>query len=64
VLTALLLQRWQPAMEITLDERLDDADGEALRFDPWHTGDDLVPAGFLNRLRLPAYAASQAARRP
>lgn len=36
--------------------------GEAARFEPWHTGPQLRPVGWLNRLRAPAYAASQAGR--
>lgn len=33
-----------------------------LRFDPWNTGPDLEPVGWLNRLRQPTYAASQEGR--
>lgn len=36
--------------------------GEAARFDPWHTGPELRPVGWLNRLRAPTYIASQDAR--
>lgn len=61
---ASVLGGWEPEADLTLTDPLDDATAEALRFDPWHTGPDLLPAGLLNRLRLPAYAASQAARRP
>ena len=63
VLGAGLLGRWEPEADLTLVEQLGERECESLRFDPWHTGPDLLPAGFLNRLRLPAYAASQAARR-
>jgi hypothetical protein len=35
---------------------------EAARYDPWHTGPDLEPVGWLNRLRRPTYAASQEGR--
>lgn len=38
------------------------AEAEDLAFHPWHTGDDLRPAGLVNRLRRPAYGASQRAR--
>jgi hypothetical protein len=41
---------------------LDDRDGAALAFDPWHAGPDLQPAGFLNALRRPAYAGSRDGR--
>lgn len=62
LLLAPLAGRWAPIGELRLTERLGDDVAGALRFDPWHTGADLVPATFLNRLRLAAYAASQAAR--
>lgn len=63
VLWASLTGPWTPIAEVRLTDRLEHARADSLRFDPWHTGVDVVPAGFLNRLRLPAYAASQAARR-
>jgi hypothetical protein len=62
LLVAPLLGPWRPAADLTLTARLDDEEAEKLRFDPWHPGPGLVPAGLLNRLRVPAYAASQAAR--
>lgn len=43
-------------------ERIHDEVGERLRFDPWHTGDQLRPVGWLNRVRGPTYAASQRGR--
>lgn len=61
---ASLLGEWRPMARLTLEGRLDAATSDALRFDPWHTGPDLLPAGLPNRMRLAAYAASQAARRP
>lgn len=61
---ASLLGEWRPMARLSLHERLDEASDDALHFDPWHTGPDLLPAGLPNRLRLAAYAASQAARRP
>mgnify|MGYP001136353803 CR=1 FL=1 len=64
ILGASLLGAWEPEVDLTLTEPLDGPSCEALRFDPWHTGPRFLPAGVLNRLRLPAYAASQAARRP
>lgn len=36
--------------------------GEDLRFHPWNTGPELQPAGLVNRLRRPAYRASQKGR--
>ena len=50
---------WQPAATLSLDAVV--RDDAAIRFDPWNTSDGLVPDGFLNRLRSPAYAASRAA---
>ena len=41
---------------------VDPSAGQALRFDPWHTGSELRPAGLLNRLRRPTYRASQRGR--
>ena len=64
LLMAAPLGEWRRVAQLTVREELDEASGDALRFDPWHTGPDLLPAGLPNRLRLPAYAASQAARRP
>ena len=58
-----MLGRWEPEVSLVLGATLDDALTEALELHPWHTGDDFVPAGVLNRLRIPAYDASQAARR-
>lgn len=43
-------------------EHVDPAAGEHLRFDPWNTGSELRPAGLVNRLRRPTYAASQRGR--
>lgn len=47
---------------VTLGARLDDDTARDLRFDPWHTGGALQPTGLLNRLRRPAYQASQTGR--
>lgn len=64
LLAAPVLGRWAPAATVVLTERVPDTEAadRALAFDPWNTGAGLVPAGVLNRLRLPAYAASRAAR--
>ncbi|MFA9446853.1 hypothetical protein [Egicoccus sp. AB-alg6-2] len=37
-------------------------DDGTLAFDPWHTGPNLRPAGWINRLRRPTYGASRAGR--
>lgn len=47
----------EPLATITLPEVVD---GRALRFDPDATDAALVPLGFLNAIRGPAYAASRA----
>lgn len=47
---------------LRVGERLPDQVSRDLRFDPWHTGPGLRPVGWLNRLRRPAYAASQDGR--
>lgn len=44
------------------DQRVPDSVGESLRFHPWNTGPELQPAGLINRLRRPAYRASQVGR--
>lgn len=62
LLAAPLLGRWEAVGELTLVRRLSDDESDEVSFDPWNTGDDVVPAGFLNRLRRPAYAGSRAGR--
>lgn len=47
---------------VSLGRRLDDEVARELRFDPWHTGEALRPTGIVNRLRRPAYGASQEGR--
>jgi hypothetical protein len=47
---------------LTVGAPMDGDDTEALAFNPWVAG-DLVPVGWLNRLRRPSYAASQEGRR-
>jgi SAM-dependent methyltransferase len=43
-------------------ELAEPVDAEQLGFDPWHCGGGLVPHGFLNRLRAPAYVGSREGR--
>ncbi len=52
---------YHPIARITLTARVD-LDQEALHFDPYRTGRQLEPAGFVHALRLPIYAASRKAR--
>jgi hypothetical protein len=47
---------------LTVGAPLDPAVTETLRFNPWTTGEGIVPVGRLNRLRRPSYASSQQGR--
>lgn len=49
---------------LAIGEPLDPADTEALRFNPWTTGEGIRPVGRLNRLRRPSYRGSQEGRPP
>lgn len=60
--TAPMGGRFQPVGELRIGGRLAD-ELDALRFNPWNTGEDLVPAGWLNGARCRAYRLSQAAWR-
>jgi hypothetical protein len=53
---------WRTIGELALGDELSAAQTESLRFNPWNTGADIQPAGFLQRLRKNSYRASQAAR--
>jgi hypothetical protein len=55
------LSPYRPVARIELFERVD-VDQEALSFDPFRAGRELVPAGFVHAMRMPVYAASRAAR--
>jgi hypothetical protein len=57
---ARLGERFHPVAELTIGSPLAD-ELDALRFNPWNTGPDLRPAGWLNGARYRAYALSQAA---
>lgn len=57
-----LLDSRTPLGEVALGQRLPTSVAEDLLFDPWHTGERLRPAGWLNRLRRPVYVASQRGR--
>lgn len=48
--------------EIELVEQAAQLDQEKLSFDPYRTGRDLSPAGFVHALRMPVYSASRQAR--
>jgi hypothetical protein len=52
---------YRPLAQLALTTRVD-IDQEQLRFDPYRSGRQLRPAGFVHGLRLPVYAASRAAR--
>jgi hypothetical protein len=53
---------WKPVARLALGERLPPEQTEHLHFDPTNTGGGLELAGLLNRLRGPAYSASQEGR--
>ncbi len=52
---------WSPVVRVTL-LRVARVDQEALRFQPYRAGRDVVPRGFAHTLRRGAYAMSQWAR--
>lgn len=54
------LGAWERVATLTLDHLASEPPG-GIRYDPWNTSAMLTPAGFLNRLRAPAYAASRGA---
>jgi hypothetical protein len=56
------LGRSRPVGVLTIGDPLDTRATEALRFNPWHTGEGIRPTGRLNRLRRPSYSASQQGR--
>ena len=56
------LGRSRTVGRLTVGAPLEQGDTEALAFNPW-AGGDLIPVGWLNRLRRPSYAASQQGRR-
>ena len=53
---------WREVAELELGTRLPDGESENLRLDPMNSAGGLEPAGYLNRLRRPAYRASQDGR--
>lgn len=55
-------RRWQRIGIVQVRHRLDADAAEALRFNPWNTGEALRPAGLLTALRDRAYQGSQRAR--
>jgi hypothetical protein len=59
---ARLSGEWRPLATLSLGERLRPAQTERLGFEPTNTGGGLELVGLLNRLRGPAYRASQEGR--
>lgn len=55
------LAAYRPIAEIELTEHLQ-LDQEQLSFDPYRTGRELEPAGFVHAMRIPVYAASRKGR--
>ncbi|MDQ2629404.1 MAG: hypothetical protein M3Y75_00315 [Actinomycetota bacterium] len=62
VLVAELTGDWRPVARLALGDRLPPEQTERLRLDPTNTGGGLELVGLLNKLRGPAYAASQEGR--
>jgi hypothetical protein len=60
--TARSLGRSQLLATVTVGESLSAEQTEGLRFNPWTTGPDIRPSGWLNLLRDAAYRASQRGR--
>lgn len=58
---ARLAAQYSPILRIELSQRVE-LDQEQLRFNPFRTGRELEPAGFIHALRIPAYAASRTGR--
>ena len=54
--------RWRAFGTLEVGERLPDAESRALRFDVWNCAGGLVPHGWINRLRAPAYRGSRRGR--
>lgn len=55
--------RWEdPIATLRLRARLNDRVAEGLRFNPWHTGGGIRPAGPFQGIRGPAYRGSQRGR--
>jgi hypothetical protein len=59
---ARLTGEWRPVARLSLGERLAPERTERLHFDPTNTGGGLELVGLLNKLRGPAYGASQEGR--
>ncbi len=62
LLVAELGRPWRRVGALELGERLPDEETDRLRFDPWNCAGGLVPHGFVNRLRRPAYRGSRRGR--
>jgi len=59
LLVAELGKPWRRFGGLELGERLSDEEAQRLRFDPWNCAGGLVPHGWINRLRRPAYRGSR-----
>lgn len=53
---------WRPVASVATGGRLPDDETQALRFDAWRCEGGLVPWGWINRLREPAYRGSRRGR--
>lgn len=54
--------QWQSVGKIQLEEILPKEESIKIRYNPWNTGDEIQPYGFLQRLRKHVYIASQEGR--
>jgi hypothetical protein len=56
---ARLRKPWKVFARLDIGEKLEPDSSERLRFEPFNVPVGLRPVGWLNRLRMPAYPASQ-----
>jgi hypothetical protein len=57
-----LRSAWRPFARLDISRRLEPAASKRLTFNPYNVPAGLRPAGWINRLRMPAYPASQRGR--
>lgn len=62
LLTARIGDRWKKAGSLVITSPLEDETALSLRYNPWNSHPDLIPAGPFNTWRRAAYAKSQDAR--
>jgi hypothetical protein len=62
LLTARIGDKWKKAGSLVVTKPLEEQISSALRYNPWNSHPDLIPAGPFNTWRRAAYAKSQDAR--